>query len=46
VIVLRFAEEKSLREVAGITGKSEGAVKQLQWRALQTLKAQLGRNDG
>jgi len=40
VIVMRFAEEKSIREIAEEIGRSEGAVKQLQWRGLQTLRAQ------
>lgn len=39
VIVMRFAEERSIREIAADLGRSEGAVKQLQWRALQTLRA-------
>lgn len=43
VIVMRFAEERSTREIATEIGRSEGAVKQLQWRALQTLRAQMGR---
>jgi RNA polymerase sigma-70 factor (ECF subfamily) len=38
VIVLRFAEEKSIREVAQALSRSEGAVKQLQFRALQNLR--------
>jgi RNA polymerase sigma-70 factor, ECF subfamily len=41
VIVLRFAEEKSIREIAQALGRSEGAVKQLQWRGLQSLRAQM-----
>ncbi len=41
VIVMRFAEGKSIREVAQEIGRSEGAVKQLQWRGLQTLRAQM-----
>jgi len=41
VIVMRFAEGKSIREIAGEIGKSEGAVKQLQWRGLQALRAQM-----
>lgn len=42
VIVLRFAEERSIREIAAELGRSEGAIKQLQWRALQTLRARMG----
>jgi RNA polymerase sigma-70 factor (ECF subfamily) len=38
VLVLRFAEEKSIREIAGALGRSEGAVKQLQFRALENLR--------
>lgn len=41
VVVLRFFEERSIREVAQQLGKSEGAVKQLQWRALQNLRANM-----
>lgn len=41
VIVMRFAEEKSIREIAQELGRSEGAVKQLQWRGLQSLRAQM-----
>ena len=40
VIEMRFAEEKSLREIAKELGKSTGAVKQLQFRAYQKLRAQ------
>ncbi len=46
VIVMRFAEERSIREIAQALGRTEGAVKQLQWRGLQTLRAKLGRNHG
>lgn len=41
VVELRFAGEKSIREVASELGRSEGAVKQLQFRALQNLRVQL-----
>lgn len=41
VITLRFAEEKSIREIAEEMGRSEGAIKQLQFRGLQTLRAEL-----
>lgn len=40
VIVLRFADEKSIREISEELGRSEGAVKQLQFRGLQTLRAE------
>jgi len=41
VITMRFAEEKSVREIAEALGRSEGAVKQLQFRGLQNLHEQL-----
>ncbi len=41
VIGMRFAEEKSIREIAQALGRTEGAVKQLQFRALQTLRARM-----
>jgi RNA polymerase sigma-70 factor (ECF subfamily) len=41
VILLRFAAEKSVREIASELGRSEGAVKQLQFRALENLRARL-----
>jgi RNA polymerase sigma-70 factor (ECF subfamily) len=39
VIELRFVEDKSIREVAESLGRSEGAVKQLQLRAIEALRA-------
>ncbi|HKE56102.1 MAG TPA: RNA polymerase sigma factor [Pyrinomonadaceae bacterium] len=41
VIMMRFADEKSIRDIAGELGRSEGAVKQLQFRGLETLRARL-----
>ena len=41
VIRMRFAEEKSIGEIAAALNRSEGAVKQLQFRALQNLRAKL-----
>ena len=41
LIRLRFAEEKSIREIAGQLSRSEGAIKQLQFRALQNLRARM-----
>jgi RNA polymerase sigma-70 factor (ECF subfamily) len=41
VVVLRFAEQKSIKEVAREIRKSEGAVKQLQFRALSNLRARM-----
>jgi RNA polymerase sigma-70 factor, ECF subfamily len=45
VIELRFAEEKSIREIAQRLKKTEGAIKQLQFRALQRLRAQMSDAD-
>ncbi len=41
VIAMRFAEEKSIREIAQALGRTEGAIKQLQFRALQNLRARM-----
>jgi RNA polymerase sigma-70 factor (ECF subfamily) len=38
VIVRRFVDQKNAREIAQELGRSEGAVKQLQFRALETLR--------
>jgi RNA polymerase sigma-70 factor, ECF subfamily len=46
VIEMRFAEEKSIREISAEIKRSEGAVKQLQFRAIQSLRAQLDREAG
>ena len=41
VIEMRFAQEKGVTEIARELNRSEGAVKQLQFRAIQNLRAQL-----
>ena len=41
VIVMRFADEKSIREIAAELERSEGAVKQLQFRGLENLRNRL-----
>jgi RNA polymerase sigma-70 factor (ECF subfamily) len=46
VIVMRFAEDKSIREIAIALRRSEGSVKQLQFRGLQTLRLRLGDTNG
>ncbi len=46
VIVMRFAEEKSIREIAEAIGRTEGAVKQLQFRAIENLRARVARETG
>ena len=38
VVILRFVEERSIREIAQEMGRSEGSVKQLQFRALENLR--------
>jgi RNA polymerase sigma-70 factor, ECF subfamily len=42
VVCERFIDERSIREIAQRLSKTEGAIKQLQFRALQTLRAQIG----
>jgi RNA polymerase sigma-70 factor, ECF subfamily len=41
IILERFVEQKSIREIACELGRTEGAVKQLQFRALESLRARL-----
>ena len=41
VIVRRFVDQKSVHEIAQELGRSDGAVKQLQFRALETLRGQV-----
>jgi len=43
VVVLRFLEGYRIKEVAGIMGRSEGAIKALQHRALNALHRQMAR---
>jgi RNA polymerase sigma-70 factor (ECF subfamily) len=38
VVLMRFVEEKSIGEIAGELDRSEGAIKQLQFRALENLR--------
>ena len=45
-IVMRFAEQKSIREIAHELERTEGAVKQLQFRGMQTLRAKVGKKLG
>jgi RNA polymerase sigma-70 factor, ECF subfamily len=42
VVIKRFVEEKSIREIAQEFGRSEGAIKQLQFRALESLRDRVG----
>lgn len=41
VITRRFLEHRSIREIAQEMGRTEGAVKQLQFRALENLRAHI-----
>lgn len=42
VITMRFAHQRSIAEIAKEIGRSEGAVKQLQFRGLQSLRTMVG----
>ena len=46
VIVARFVEQKSIREIAQGLGRTEGAVKQLQFRAMGSLRSRMGQTHG
>ena len=46
VIELRFVEQKSIREVAEALDRSEGAIKQLQYRGLEALRTRMGEHHG
>ena len=46
VLVKRFAEQRSIADVARQLGRSEGAVKQLQLRAIETLRAHVRGSHG
>jgi RNA polymerase sigma-70 factor (ECF subfamily) len=41
VVYERFVEQRSIREISERLGKTEGAIKQLQLRAVQKLRAQM-----
>ena len=46
VIAMRFTEQKSIREIASALKRTEGAIKQLQFRGLQNLRVRLGDTNG
>jgi RNA polymerase sigma-70 factor, ECF subfamily len=46
VVIRRFVDQRSIREIANELQRSEGAIKQLQFRALQALRAQMGESRG
>jgi RNA polymerase sigma-70 factor (ECF subfamily) len=45
VLLMRFVEDRSIREIAGQMGRSEGAIKQLQFRALEKLREKFTTKD-
>jgi len=45
VVILRFIEEMSVKETAESIGKTEGATKVIQHRALKKLKDILGQEE-
>jgi RNA polymerase sigma-70 factor (ECF subfamily) len=46
VIAMRFGQEKTIREISRELRRSEGAIKQLQLRGLQNLRARMGKRNG
>jgi RNA polymerase sigma-70 factor (ECF subfamily) len=42
VLIQRFIQQKSISQIAQELTRSEGAIKQLQFRALETLRARMG----
>ena len=42
VLIKRFVDQMSIKEIARELDRSEGAIKQLQYRALETLRARAG----
>ena len=46
VLMMRFAEQRSIRDIARTLERTEGAVKQLQWRGLERLRERIGRSHG
>jgi RNA polymerase sigma-70 factor, ECF subfamily len=46
VVEMRFAEGKSIREIAQDMSRTEGAIKQLQFRGLENLRMQLSEKHG
>ena len=46
VVQLRFAEGRSIREIATQLEKTEGAIKQLQYRAVQALRDRMEKKPG
>jgi len=44
VVIRRFVDQRSISEIARELGRTEGAVKQLQFRALQSLRTRIQRS--
>lgn len=42
VLIKRFIEQKPIRDIAKEFGRSEGAIKQLQYRAIESLRSRVG----
>jgi len=45
IIILKFIEGLSNKEIAGITGKKEDSIRQLQFRAIKSLKEKIEKNE-
>lgn len=46
VLLMRFVDQKSIREIARELQRTEGSIKQLQFRALKNLRARMGEANG
>lgn len=46
VVVMRFVDELSTKEIADVIGKSEGAIRVIQHRALKQLKEHINNGEG
>ena len=46
VVAMRFGEQKNIREIAAELCRSEGAIKQLQFRGLSSLRKAMGKKNG
>ena len=45
IIILKFIEDRSNREISAVTGKSEEAIRQLQFRAIRALRRHIRENE-
>jgi RNA polymerase sigma factor (sigma-70 family) len=46
VLEMRFVEDRTTRDIAERLGRTEGAIKQLQFRGLETIRARIGGQNG